>query len=70
MKSILFIAFLAIATIGCDTPESTTGTESAPPMSDSTSTTDSASMSTPTDTVTTTPVDTTSTLPVDTSTTR
>ena len=58
MKSILFIAFLAIAAISCDTPESTTGSDISqpPPMSDS-------SMISSEDTVTTTPVDTTSTIP-------
>lgn len=66
MKSILFIAFLAIATVGCDTPENTTGSDtSAPPASDTT-------MTTPTDTTTTTPMDTTSmpSQPTDTTTTQ
>lgn len=57
MKSILFFAFVVMAAIGCDTPESTSGSEiSSPPMSDST-------MVAPNDTVMTTPVDTTSSLP-------
>jgi hypothetical protein len=68
MKSILFIAFLAIAAIGCDTPENTTGSDtSAPPTTtDSTMTTPST-----TDTVTTMPADTATmpTQPTDTTTT-
>jgi hypothetical protein len=69
MKSILFIAFLAIATIGCDTPENSTGSDtSSPPMTSDTTTTTNPS----TDTSTTTPVDTTTSTPnpSDTSTTR
>ena len=68
MKSILFIAFLAIATIGCDTPESSTGTDtSSPPMSDTATTQPSGTgMDTAT---TTTPTDTTSSMPSDTTTT-
>lgn len=67
MKSILFIAFLAIAAVGCDTPENTTGSDtSAPPMSSD------STMTTPSDTTTTTPMDTTTmpSQPTDTSTTR
>ncbi len=63
MKSILLGLFLAIAAIGCDTPENSTGTDvdlSAPPPS----TTDTM-MTSPitTDTVITTPVDTTGSMP-------
>jgi hypothetical protein len=67
MKSILFIAFLAIATIGCDTPESSTGTDtSSPPMSDTATTQPSG---TGMDTSATVPTDTTTTMPTDTTTT-
>lgn len=67
MKSIVFIAFLALAAAGCHSPEKTTGSDmSSPPAMSS----DSSSMSTPsttaptsTDTVATTPVDTTGTKP-------
>ena len=61
MKSILFIAFLAIATIGCDTPEKSTGSDTTtPPMSD-TATTQPSSMGS--DTAATMPVDTTTSTP-------
>lgn len=61
MKSIIFIAFLAVAAVGCDTPGATT--KSDPSAMDTTSTMPSPAMST--DTVVTTPVDTTS-MPADT----
>ena len=68
MKSILFIAFLAIATIGCDTPESSTGSDpSSPPMTSDTATTQPSG--TGDDTSTMTPTDTTTTMPSDTTTT-
>ena len=68
MKSILFIAFLAIATIGCDTPESSTGTDtSSPPMSDTITTQPSG---VETDTSATMPVDTTTSTPNPSDTTR
>jgi hypothetical protein len=62
MKSILFIAGLAIATIiGCDTPESSTGNETqSPPMTtDTTTTTPMPSDNTDTSMTTPTPMDTT-----------
>lgn len=68
MKSILFIAFLAIATIGCDTPENSTGSDTtSPPMSD-TATTQPSGMGT--DTAATMPVDTTTSTPNPSDTTR
>jgi hypothetical protein len=64
MKSILFIAFLALATIGCDTPEKSTGSDTtAPPMSDT-------ATQLPTDTAATMPVDTTTSTPNPSDTTR
>lgn len=69
MKSILFIAFLAIATIGCDTPESSTGSDTtSPPMSDTTTTTQPSGVET--DTSATMPVDTTTSTPNPSDTTR
>ena len=66
MKSILFIAFLAIATIGCDTPENSTGSDTtSPPMSSDTAI--SQPSGTGSDTAATMPVDTTS-MPSDTTT--
>lgn len=56
MKSILFIAFLALATIGCDTPENSTG-------SDTTNTDTAVTQPMGADTTATVPVDTTSTTP-------
>ena len=68
MKSILFIAFLAIATIGCDTPENSTGSDtSSPPMTSDTATSQPSGMGS--DTSATTPTDTTTTMPSDTTTT-
>jgi hypothetical protein len=68
MKSILFIAFLAIATIGCDTPESSTGSDTtSPPMSDTATTQPSGVGS---DTAATMPVDTTTSTPNPSDTTR
>lgn len=70
MKSILFIAFLALATIGCDTPEKSTGSDtSTPPMSSDTATTQPSGMSSDTST-TTMPVDTTTSTPNPSDTTR
>lgn len=64
MKSILFIAFLAIATIGCDTPAESTGSDTTtPPMSDTV-------VTQPTDTAMQTPVDTTTSTPNPSDTTR
>lgn len=67
MKSILFIAFLAIAAVGCDTPEKSTG-------SDTTTTGDTmTTQPMPADTTASMPVDTTTTMPsnpTDTSTTK
>jgi PBP1b-binding outer membrane lipoprotein LpoB len=65
MKSILFIAFLALATIGCDTPEKSTGSDTtAPPMSDT------AAQQMGTDTAASMPVDTTTSMPNPSDTTR
>lgn len=63
MKSILFIALLAIGTaIGCDTPENSTGNNTqSPPMTTDTATT--TPMPNDADTMTTTPMDTTTTTP-------
>jgi len=58
MKSILFIAFLAIATIGCDTPQESTGSDTTTPTAD-TATTQPSGM----DTSATMPVDTTTSTP-------
>lgn len=64
MKSILFIAFLAIATIGCDTPAESTGSDT---------TTGDTAVSQPSgmgsDTASSVPMDTTTTTPSDTTTT-
>ena len=61
MKSILFIAFLAFAVIGCDTPEKSTGSDTtAPPMSD-TAASQPSGMGT--DTAASMPVDTTTSMP-------
>jgi hypothetical protein len=74
MKSILFIAFLALATIGCDTPDHSTGSGSdttSPPMSTDTSNTMSQPSGTGSDTSANMPMDTTttpSTNPTDTTT--
>ena len=66
MKSILFIAFLAIATIGCDTPEKSTGSDTtSPSMSDTVATQPMG-----TDTTATMPVDTTTSTPNPSDTTR
>jgi PBP1b-binding outer membrane lipoprotein LpoB len=68
MKSILFIAFLALATIGCDTPEKSTGSDTtAPPMSDTATQQPSGVGS---DTAATMPVDTTTSTPNPSDTTR
>ena len=65
MKSILFIAFLALATIGCDTPEKSTGSDTtAPPMSDT------ATQQMGHDTAASMPVDTTTSMPNPSDTTR
>jgi hypothetical protein len=65
MKSILFIAFLALATIGCDTPEKSTGSDTtSPPMSDT------AAQQMGTDTAASMPVDTTTSMPNPSDTTR
>jgi PBP1b-binding outer membrane lipoprotein LpoB len=67
MKSILFIAFLALATIGCDTPEKSTGSDTtAPPMSDTAATQPGMAS----DTAATMPVDTTTSTPNPSDTTR
>ena len=58
MKSILFIAFLALATIGCDTPENSTGSDTT---NTDTAVTQPSGMGA--DTSATVPVDTTSTTP-------
>jgi PBP1b-binding outer membrane lipoprotein LpoB len=55
MKSILFIAFLAFAIIGCDTPEKSTGSDTTTP------TTQPSDVAT--DTAATMPVDTTTSTP-------
>ena len=68
MKSILFIAFLALATIGCDTPEKSTGSDTtSPPMSD-TATQQPSGMGS--DTSASMPVDTTTSMPNPSDTTR
>lgn len=63
MKSIILIAFLAIAATGCTSPEQSTGsdTSTTPTISN-----DTAVSTTPmtTDTVLTTPVDTTGSQPM------
>jgi hypothetical protein len=72
MKSIVFISFLAIAALGCHSPEKSTGSDmsTSPTMSSDSST--RSTPSTTTDTVATTPVDTTGTKPMrsDTTTTK
>ena len=60
MKSIILAAFFAVAIIGCNSPEKSTGNDvSSPPSTTDTMTTTPAT----TDTVTTTPVDTTGSMP-------
>jgi hypothetical protein len=67
MKSILFIAFLALATVGCDTPEKSTGSDTTSPTSD-TATQQPSGMGS--DTAATMPVDTTTSMPNPSDTTR
>lgn len=68
MKSILFIAFLALATIGCDTPEKSTGSDTAPLITNDTAVTAPSGMDTDTSTIT--PTDTTTQSPNPTDTTK
>ncbi len=68
MKSILFIAFLALATIGCDTPEKSTGSDTTSPSMSDTATTQPSGMGS--DTAATMPVDTTTSTPNPSDTTR
>ena len=65
MKSILFIAFLALATIGCDTPQESTGSDTT---NTDTAVTQPSGM--PADTSATVPVDTTTSTPNPADTTR
>lgn len=69
MKSMLFIAFLAISIVACDTPENTSGTidSDSPTMNaDTTTTTTTSPNQMPSDTLDTTPTDTLGRNPTDT----